>query len=80
MSRPVLSSFLVLAVALLAAPTGATRVVLAADAAGTCQERCLADERQCLASAACTAGTPGEQKECRRVCDQTYTLCLEACG
>jgi hypothetical protein len=78
MSRALLSPLLMLSVAL-AAPTGMARLVLA-DAAGTCQERCLADERECLASAACTAGTAGEQKECRRVCDQTYTLCVEACG
>lgn len=47
--------------------------------AGGCQEKCVADERDCLASDPCTAGTPEEQKECKRKCEQIYAFCLAEC-
>ena len=51
----------------------------AADVAGACHDQCVADQRECLASAPCTAGTAAEQTECKRQCEQTYSFCLAAC-
>jgi hypothetical protein len=82
MSRAIILSLLLLTL-LCSAPSQRGVVagaVPAAEAAETCQQMCLAEQRDCLASGACTTGTPGEQKECKRVCERTYTLCVEACG
>ena len=50
-----------------------------AAAAPACREKCVAEQRECLASEACTSSTPDEQKECRRVCEKTYSFCVAAC-
>jgi hypothetical protein len=83
MSRTVAVSILALSLLVGAPPSpGAARAdapVLAAEAAPTCGQQCLAEQRDCLASETCTSGSPAAQKECRRVCEQTYRFCVAAC-
>jgi hypothetical protein len=81
MSRAIILSLLLLLVPLsLPGGHGAdVSGVPTARAAGTCEQKCLADQKECLLSGPCSTGNAGEQKECRRVCEQVYTFCVSAC-
>jgi hypothetical protein len=80
MSRAIVTSLLLLSLLFLpgrqAADLGGVRTARAAE---TCEQKCLAEQKDCLGGGKCSTGNAGEQKECRRVCEQLYTFCVAAC-